>query len=80
MTHGAAEDILYDSHPHIGTNKLPTVVAALRESILGAGGQVLFDTKVVDFLIRDGQLKGIVTQSGEQLEGIGVVRPSSRSV
>lgn len=79
VAHGASEDILVDAHPHIGTNKLPAVVAALRESILGAGGQVLFDTKVTDFIIRDGQLKGIVTQSGEKLEGMGVVLATGHS-
>src|SRR5690606_5324627 len=46
VAHGAKEEILVDAHPHIGTNKLPGVVAALRESIVGAGGEVLFDTRV----------------------------------
>lgn len=55
VAHGATEQILYDAHPHIGTNKLPQIVADLRQSILNAGGEVHFDTKVVDFLIGNQQ-------------------------
>ena len=51
VAHGATEEILVDAHPHIGTNKLPQLVAELRESILSAGGEVHFDTKVIDFIL-----------------------------
>lgn len=55
VAHGATEQILYDAHPHIGTNKLPQIVADLRQSILNAGGEVHFDTKVADFILSSRQ-------------------------
>lgn len=79
VAHGATEDILVDAHPHIGTNKLPNVVADLRESILGAGGEIHFDTKVVDFLVEVGELKGVVTGDGRELTGLGVILATGHS-
>lgn len=79
VAHGASEDILIDAHPHIGTNKLPKLVAELRESIIGAGGEVLFNTKVVDFIIENNQLEGIITQEGERIKGHGVILATGHS-
>ncbi|PCJ00482.1 MAG: FAD-binding protein [Flavobacteriales bacterium] len=67
VQHGAPEDILVDAHPHIGTNKLPKVVTAIRETIEKHGGDVLFDTKLTDILIENKQVKGIVTQNGKEI-------------
>ena len=50
VAHGATEEILYDAHPHIGTNKLPQLVAELRASIINAGGEIHFNTKVTGFI------------------------------
>lgn len=79
VAHGATEDILVDAHPHIGTNKLPVLVTKLRESILDAGGEVLFDTRVEDFIIEGNELKGVVTQDGENILGIGVILATGHS-
>ncbi|GGZ15122.1 FAD-dependent dehydrogenase [Echinicola pacifica] len=79
VAHGAREDILVDAHPHIGTNKLPALVADLRESIIQAGGEVLFDTKVNDFIIADNELKGVITADGERIEGLGVILATGHS-
>ena len=79
VSHGASEDILVEAHPHIGTNKLPTLVASLRESIIQAGGQVLFGTKVVDFILEGNELKGIQTQDGEIIKGLGVILATGHS-
>jgi len=49
VAHGAKEDILFDAHPHIGTNKLPVLVSELRQSILDAGGEVHFDERSSTF-------------------------------
>ncbi len=65
--HGATEDILVDAHPHIGTNKLPKIVQNIRESILKFGGEVHFNTKVVDFTIVQNQIKAIILQNGDEL-------------
>jgi hypothetical protein len=79
VAHGATEQILVDAHPHIGTNKLPNVVADLRESILNAGGEVRFDTKVIDLILADGELKGVVLANGASLTGIGVILATGHS-
>ena len=63
VAHGADPQILIDAHPHIGTNRLPAVVTAMRETIERAGGSVLFDTKVVDVLEEDGRCVGVESES-----------------
>lgn len=57
---GADEDILVDAHPHIGTNKLPQLITAMRETILAAGGVMHFEARLTDLIIEKKQLKGIV--------------------
>ncbi|MCX2742333.1 FAD-binding protein [Mangrovivirga sp. M17] len=79
VAHGARENILYEAHPHIGTNKLPPLVASLRESILKAGGDIHFETKVTDFILEKGRMKGVVTDKEESFEGIGVVLATGHS-
>lgn len=79
VAHGASEDILFDAHPHIGTNKLPKLVADLRESIKEAGGEIHFDTKVTDLIIREGEMKGVVTQSGSKWEADSVILATGHS-
>lgn len=65
--HGATEQILVDAHPHIGTNKLPKVVQNIRETILKHGGEIHFETRVTDFIIKNNQLQAIQLQNGEEL-------------
>lgn len=79
VAHGATEDILVNAHPHIGTNKLPKIITALRESIEQAGGSVLFDTKVTDFLLENGEMKGVVTANGDEFTGVGVILATGHS-
>ena len=57
--HGATEQILIDAHPHIGTNKLPKVVQNIRETILKYGGEIHFESRVIDFTIKDNKIKAI---------------------
>ncbi len=66
VAHGAPEKILTDAHPHIGSNLLPNVVKALRQSILDHGGEVHFQTKVNDLLISAGEIKGVSTTDGKE--------------
>lgn len=79
VAHGSTNEILFDAHPHIGTNKLPSVVADLRESILKAGGEVHFDTKVVDFVLVNGEMKGVITADGKEIIGLGVILATGHS-
>lgn len=57
---GAQPDILVEAHPHIGTNKLPTIITQLREAILAQGGEILFDTRLTDLRLEGGQLSGVM--------------------
>lgn len=79
--HGADESILYEAHPHIGTDRLPRVIAAMRETILRAGGKIIFDTRVTDFILADdnGQILGVVTQNGDRIEAPAVVLATGHS-
>ncbi len=79
VAHGAHEDILFDAHPHIGTNKLPKLVAELRESIKQAGGEVHFDTKVIDFIIQDGEIQGVKTLDGSSWKAASVILATGHS-
>jgi len=66
VEHGARRDILVDAHPHIGSNKLPTIVANIRETILEFGGEVHFNSQVTDLIIKNKKMEGvIVNQSTE---------------
>lgn len=56
---GAPTNILVDAHPHIGTNKLPKIISAMREAIIAHGGEVHFDSKLTDISIEDGRLRAI---------------------
>lgn len=78
VAHGANPEILFDAHPHIGTNKLPRLVAELRESIIRCGGEVHFNTKVTDFMLSDGEIRGVVTTSGK-IEGEAVILATGHS-
>ncbi len=64
---GASPDILVDAHPHIGTNKLPQIIQDMREKIIECGGQVLFETRVTDILVKNNEVEGIVTQNGDTI-------------
>ncbi len=76
--HGAAPEILYEAHPHIGTDKLPYIIARICRTITDAGGTVLFEHKVTDFILRDGRIRG-VRCGDETLEGAAVVLATGHS-
>ncbi len=65
--HGATNQILVDAHPHIGTNKLPRIVENIRETILKFGGEIHFETRVTDFIIRNNNLQAIILQNGQEM-------------
>ena len=69
VQHGAREEILIDSHPHIGSDKLPGVIQSMRETILYCGGEVHFQTKVTRLIVNDGKVTGVETAGGEAFEG-----------
>lgn len=65
VKHGAPEEILYEGTPHIGTDILKGVVAALREDILSLGGEIHFGTKVKEIIQKDGKLQGLLLQNSD---------------
>jgi uncharacterized FAD-dependent dehydrogenase len=79
VAHGATEDILFDAHPHIGTNKLPRVVAELRQTILDAGGEVHFNTKVTDFILEGDTVRGVVVNNGNKIRSDAVILATGHS-
>ena len=64
--HGANENIMYEAHPHLGTDKLPGIIAEIRKSILDAGGQFMLQKKVTDFLIEGDTIKGVIRSDNEK--------------
>jgi uncharacterized FAD-dependent dehydrogenase len=56
---GAEKDIAVDAHPHIGTNKLPQIIVAMREEIIDCGGEVHFESRITDILTEDGKVTGL---------------------
>ncbi|MEX0291727.1 NAD(P)/FAD-dependent oxidoreductase [Pseudomonas putida] len=70
---GAPDEILYINKPHIGTFRLTGMVEQMRQDIIALGGEVRFQEKVTDLLIDDGQLSGVVLESGELLQSRHVV-------
>jgi uncharacterized FAD-dependent dehydrogenase len=79
VEHGARSDILIDSHPHIGSNRLPGVVENLRQSILAHGGEVHFGQHVTSLLIEEGRIRGVGTVLGEEWAAQAVVLATGHS-
>lgn len=73
VKHGAPQEIMYVSKPHIGTFRLTGVVSSMREEINRLGGEVRFEQKVVDLLIENGRIQGVILASGETLRSRYVV-------
>lgn len=69
VQHGASEDILIDAHPHIGSDKLPRVIEAMRETIKRCGGEVHFSTRVTRLHVQQGRVTGVECADGKRFEG-----------
>jgi uncharacterized protein len=76
---GADTAILYEAHPHIGTNKLPGIITAIRQQITDSGGLFFFEKKVNDFIVKDGTIKGVKTTDGILFEGDAVILATGHS-
>lgn len=77
--HGAKDEILYEAHPHIGTDVLPIVIKNMRETIIKHGGEVHFDHKVTDFIIEENVLKAVATSNGAVFTSDAVILASGHS-
>ena len=76
---GATPDILVEAHPHIGTNKLPQIIQDIREKIIECGGQVLFETRVTDILIKNNEVQGVVIQNGDTISANKMILATGHS-
>ncbi|MBK9254336.1 MAG: FAD-dependent oxidoreductase [Saprospiraceae bacterium] len=79
VEHGANPDILIDAHPHIGSNKLPQIIANIRESIEKYGGEVHFETKVTDIIIENYSVTGVKTGNGKHINGDHIILATGHS-
>ncbi len=79
VAHGAPPEILVEAHPHIGSNKLPKVVQQMRETITRNGGEIRFESRVVDFLIGNNRMRGVRLQNGDEVVGDSVILASGHS-
>ena len=79
VEHGAHPDILIDAHPHIGSNKLPQIVQAIRHTIEGYGGKVYFDARVTDFVIRDKTIHGVIVNDEQEHLAANVILATGHS-
>jgi uncharacterized FAD-dependent dehydrogenase len=76
---GAEEQILYETHPHIGTNKLPQIITAMREAIIAHGGLFLFDKKVVNFIVNNSSITSVKTADDNTFTAEAVVLATGHS-
>lgn len=79
VAYGASTDILVDAHPHIGTNKLPAIIVAMREAIREAGGEVRFVARVTDLVVKDGAMHAVVLANGDELEAKRLILATGHS-
>lgn len=79
VEHGADPNILVDAHPHIGSNKLPNIVAGIRETIRHYGGEVHFESHVTDLLMEGGRLRGVVVNEREEYRAEATILATGHS-
>lgn len=76
---GADAAINYHAHPHIGTNKLPQIISAMRQYIEDCGGEVHFNTKLTQILVNGDQLTGIACADGQQFKADALILATGHS-
>lgn len=76
---GADEKILYEAHPHIGTNKLPHIITSIRKQIAESGGEFLFEKKVVDLKIENDLITKVITADGDSFHGDSIILATGHS-
>ncbi|MDP2087854.1 MAG: FAD-dependent oxidoreductase [Flavobacteriaceae bacterium] len=79
VLHGASPSILVDAHPHIGTNKLPRIIENIRNTILNHGGEIHFQTRVTDILIKNQKVVGVETLDGNRWETSKIILATGHS-
>ena len=73
VQHGAEKDILIDAHPHIGSNRLPGIVASIHNTIINHGGEIQFNSKVTDLIIKKDKVIGVLVNDNEEYYADAVI-------
>lgn len=76
---GAEEKILFEAHPHIGTNKLPQIISAMRALLTTSGATFIFEKKVTDFEITNDSICAVTTADGDRFTGHAVILATGHS-
>lgn len=76
---GATSEIMVEAHPHIGTNKLPQIIQDIREKIIACGGDVLFEKRVTDILIKNQEVEGVVLHDGSSIHANKLILATGHS-
>ena len=79
IQHGADPEIAVDAHPHIGSNKLPQIVKAIRETVLKCGGEIHFNSRVTDFYFKDGKAAGLTVNGEAEYFGDSIIIATGHS-
>ena len=77
--HGANENIMYEAHPHLGTDKLPGIISNIRKSITDAGGQFILEKRVTDFILEGDKIKGVITSDNAKYKSDYVILATGHS-
>lgn len=77
--HGAKQELLIDTHPHIGSDKLPQIIKNIRQTILNYGGEVHFQTKLKELIINNNIIKGIKTTNNDTIKANAVILATGHS-
>ena len=79
VQHGATTDIRVNAHPHIGTNILPKIIQAIRETIIKYGGEVIFNSRVTDIIIKNNAVKGVEIKDGTRINAKKIILATGHS-
>jgi uncharacterized FAD-dependent dehydrogenase len=79
VMHGAPPDIAVDSHPHVGTDKLPAVISSIRRTIESHGGEYRFNTRVAGLTVKNNAVTGVTDARGNSYEGVAVILAAGHS-
>ena len=77
--HGAQDNILYEAHPHIGSDILPEVIKNIRKTILDCGGEIYFEKKIIDFIVENNEIKGVITADSDKISAKAVILATGHS-
>ncbi len=79
VLHGADPAILYEAHPHLGTDRLPRIITSIRKTILESGGIIMFKSRITDIIIEDNIFRGVVVNNNQVVKASDIVLATGHS-